>query len=49
VAAGVAHEVNTAVAVIDRRAMLTTQINGDAKLGRCWLTSRARTFRARRS
>ena len=49
-AAGVAHEVNTPLAVISSYAqMLSKQINGDAKLRRCWIRSRARRSAPQRS
>ncbi len=42
-AAGVAHEVNTPLAVISSYAqMLARQVKGDGKLARCWTRSRSR-------
>ena len=49
-AAGVAHEVNTPLAVISSYAqMLTKQINGDARLVLCWKRLRARPSARQRS
>ena len=48
-AAGVAHEINTPLAVISSYAqMLSKQLKGDARLGRCWTRLRSRASARRR-